>query len=275
MDSVYFRSSFWRDPFIRTLSPNNKLLYLYLFTNREIQPSGVYEFLEDDCFFQTGITRQNIKKGLLLLSGKEKILCADGWIFIVNFLRKSFNLPKKIVNEKIRTNISNQFLLNNVPKPIIACFYSQYHSLSIKYPYSTDIMECLDFSFELLDFSFESVDKGAFEYTPEFEECRKAYPLSKNDNKPEGFEKYQATLKKGATSEQLLIAAKNYALTRRGEDKKYNKHMKSFFGAKEPWKGYLKIDLEDVGMTKDERRTLNNLRAGQEAEEMMSNEQTN
>lgn len=241
MDSVYFRSSFWRDPFTRTLTSNNKLLYIYLLTNREIQPSGIYEFLEDDCFYQTGITRQQIRKGLVLLSNKEKILYADGWVFIVNFLRKSFNLPKKVVNEKVRTNISNQLLLKNIPKPIIACFYSQYHSLSINYPYTTDIIKSLGFSFKLLDFSFKSVDKGdgEIEYTPEFEECRKAYPLHKNDNKPEAYEKYQSTLKKGATSKELLTAVQNYTLTRRGEDKKYNKHMKTFFGHNEHWKDFL------------------------------------
>lgn len=107
-------------------------------------------------------------------------------------------------------------------------------------------------------------------YTQEYEKCRKSYPLPQNDNKGEGAEKYQATLKKGATVDQLLVAALNYALTRKQEDRKYNKHMKTFFGHNEHWKDYLEITVDDLSLTKGQRQSLNNWQAGEEAERMLN-----
>lgn len=170
MDSVYFRSSFWNDPLVRSLKPIEKLLYVYLFTNQNIPPSGIYEFLEDDCRCQTGLSSLQIKKVIELLTKKEKVLFVDGWIFVVSFLRKSFNLPKRILSKTIATSISNQFSANNIPNRIIACFYSFYHTLSIPYPYPPHIIEILGlgFRFEIKEGEREKEEKTPPpEITPE------------------------------------------------------------------------------------------------------------
>lgn len=44
MDFITFSTKFWKDPYVRTLCPTDKLLYAYLFSNSEVE----YGFLEYD-----------------------------------------------------------------------------------------------------------------------------------------------------------------------------------------------------------------------------------
>lgn len=83
------------------------------------------------------------------------------------------------------------------------------------------------------------------EYTAEFEEAWEAYPPSKS-NKKQAFRKYQTTVKKGATPGEILLATKNYAISRIGQDKLYTKHMATFLGPDEHWRDFLQQQEEPV-----------------------------
>lgn len=86
--------------------------------------------------------------------------------------------------------------------------------------------------------------RGPIPYTEEFEEFWAFYPRS--TGKQEAMRKWVATLARPeapdrpkATSEMLVIAAKNYAAERDGEDEKYTKHAATFLGPDEHWREYL------------------------------------
>ncbi|MBR3973050.1 MAG: hypothetical protein IKJ99_03750 [Oscillospiraceae bacterium] len=76
-------------------------------------------------------------------------------------------------------------------------------------------------------------------YGPEFEEFWKAYP--RQIGKGEAFKKYQARRNDGWSAEDLMTAAKNYALqcARQHTDKNYIKHPKTFLSENTPFVDYL------------------------------------
>lgn len=76
-------------------------------------------------------------------------------------------------------------------------------------------------------------------YTPVFDEFWAAYP--REEEKGAAFKKYQARLKNGYSPEELLIAARNYALQckRQNTEKKYIKHPKTFLSDSLPFLDYI------------------------------------
>ena len=73
-------------------------------------------------------------------------------------------------------------------------------------------------------------------YTNEFDELWLLYPRS--DNKSGAYEKYNTTLKRGTTHQQLLNAVIAYAKAREGGEKKYNMLGATFFGPHERWRDF-------------------------------------
>jgi hypothetical protein len=78
-------------------------------------------------------------------------------------------------------------------------------------------------------------------FTNEFDELWLLYP--RGDNKLGAYEKYNATLKKGATHQQLLSAVIAYAKAREGGDKKFNMLGATFFGPHERWLDFLPVEV--------------------------------
>lgn len=81
--------------------------------------------------------------------------------------------------------------------------------------------------------------KPAAKYTPEFDVFWNAYPRSVG--KGEAYKKYQARRREGYSAEELLTAAKNYAIQckKQGTDKQYIKHPKTFLSDSRPFLDYL------------------------------------
>jgi len=73
-------------------------------------------------------------------------------------------------------------------------------------------------------------------YTEEFEAVWKIYP--RRINKAGAFKAYTATLRKGVEPSVLMIATKNYASTRIGQDETYTLHGQTFFGPTERWRDF-------------------------------------
>jgi hypothetical protein len=60
----------WEDPWFRRLEPDGKLLFLYLFTNSLIGPSGAMEITVEKMQFDTGLTGNRFSKALSRLQPK-------------------------------------------------------------------------------------------------------------------------------------------------------------------------------------------------------------
>ena len=60
----YISTSFWDDPWVHSLTPNEKLLYLHLMTCPLTNIAGVYEITNDRIAFDTGLKLDSIQKAL-------------------------------------------------------------------------------------------------------------------------------------------------------------------------------------------------------------------
>ncbi len=142
MESTYFRSTYWDDNFIDGLTVQESYLYLYLITNRYTKPSGIYKLNLQECLIKTKLKNKEQLFQILSNSLKSKVFMFNEWVFICNFLRKSFNLPISILSKTIKQSIEKQFIQECVPVELIACFSFTYdtppYTLSIPYPYPMD-----------------------------------------------------------------------------------------------------------------------------------------
>jgi hypothetical protein len=213
MDSVYFRTKFWDGKTVRQLKPNEKYVYFYLITNNKTKPSGIYKFYIEEHLKRTGLNEKTFKKYIDILRDKKKIIMFDDWIFVIKFLKETFNLPQKTLSKHVKKAIEKQFGAGNVPLEIIACFHSVYHTLLIPYPYPIDTI--LGFRLEILDFRLEIIDKNTCGVSDEFfEEFWKIYPARNNRKlyKAEAREQMDKIRKEDLDS--VLAAANNYANSR-------------------------------------------------------------
>ena len=82
------RSSFWNDPFIEKLSPEAKLVFLFLFTNPSTTESGIYQISPHKIAEYTGI-KENICVKILTEDLKGKVTYDSDFytVFVHAFLK--------------------------------------------------------------------------------------------------------------------------------------------------------------------------------------------
>ncbi len=87
----------------------------------------------------------------------------------------------------------------------------------------------------------EVITSPGGEYSADFEAFWEAYP--RKVEKKRAYKTYQTAIRKGATSLELLLSAKNYKKQIEIEctETKYIKHASTFLGPSETWKEYLEI----------------------------------
>ena len=104
----YVDTKFWDDSFIITLSPTEKLLFLYLITNPLTNSAGIYEISLRRINFDTGLTHPLIEKALAHFEKSKKVFYRKNYIIIINFIR----------NQKLNRNMQIGILsiLNNLPE---------------------------------------------------------------------------------------------------------------------------------------------------------------
>lgn len=85
---------FWDDSYIDSLSPEEKLVFLYILTNPLTTIAGVYELSEKRASFDTGIGEGKIKRILMRFEADGKLIREGTWIGIVNFIKYQSLNPK-------------------------------------------------------------------------------------------------------------------------------------------------------------------------------------
>ncbi len=90
---------FWDDAYIALLSPNAKLLFLYLLTSSLTNISGVYELSLKRVAFDVGLALKEVQETVLRFEQDGKVVYAEGWIAIVRFAKY------QAVNPKVRTGM--------------------------------------------------------------------------------------------------------------------------------------------------------------------------
>ena len=90
------RDSFWTDTYIEKLTPDEKLLFIYLLTNPLCNVAGVYEIRAKRIGFETGYDVEVVETILKRFERDKKILRFEDWIVIVNHIKNQSLNPSII-----------------------------------------------------------------------------------------------------------------------------------------------------------------------------------
>ena len=85
---------FWDDTYVAELSPNEKLIFLYLLTNALTTIGGVYELSLKRAAFDVGLPIRDLRNAFEKLEGDGKIVRTHDWVGIVNFVKHQSLNPK-------------------------------------------------------------------------------------------------------------------------------------------------------------------------------------
>ncbi len=90
--------SFWKDPFVKKLSPDKKLFYLYLMTNSNTKQCGIYEIDLDTIVHETGYSIDTVSVLLEYFIKADKILYSQETeeIAIKNWLKYNDSTSPKV-----------------------------------------------------------------------------------------------------------------------------------------------------------------------------------
>jgi polyhydroxyalkanoate synthesis regulator phasin len=94
----------WKDEWVIELEPEEKLFFIYLFSNDLASISGLYKIPVRVMMNETGIQREQIEKMLNKFQAAGKIFYGDNTLFIKNMMRYHKNASPKTM-EKIKKDV--------------------------------------------------------------------------------------------------------------------------------------------------------------------------
>lgn len=98
----------WRDNWFLDLEPDEKLLFIYLFSNDNSNLAGLYELHERIIQLETGLDKKRINEIVSKLEGDGKVFYRDGVVWIVNMQKYHSN-----AGEKVKRNI--ELIVESIP----------------------------------------------------------------------------------------------------------------------------------------------------------------
>ena len=111
-------TTFWNDPLILDLTPEQKYFYLYLLTNPNVKQCGIYEISIRQMTYHTGYNRETIEKLLDMFVELNKIVISKetNEIALVNFLKYNYSASPTVRKciEKDLKNVKNKDLLQSM-----------------------------------------------------------------------------------------------------------------------------------------------------------------
>ena len=92
--------SFWQDPFIMELTPEEKYFYLYLMTNSKTKQCGAYELSKKVIMFETGYNQETVEKLMDRFISYGKIEYDDDTneVMLVNWLKYNISKSPKLIS---------------------------------------------------------------------------------------------------------------------------------------------------------------------------------
>lgn len=123
--------SIWKDAWYLDLEPNEKLLFVYLFTNESTNLAGIYKIALRVIAFETCLDISFVTDTLNKFAAAGKAFYEDGIVWIVN-MRKYHETTSTKIKTRIQADID---VLPNCP---IKQRYIAYYTRNIPYPYPID-----------------------------------------------------------------------------------------------------------------------------------------
>ena len=121
----------WKDNWFLELAPEEKLLYVYLFSNDLTSLSGIYQISQRVIAFETGLAQQCVVDTMKNFQSQGKIEYEDGYIWI-----KKLRKYHETSSPKVQTHIRND--LDSIPDIPLKTRYIAYYQPNIPYPYPMD-----------------------------------------------------------------------------------------------------------------------------------------
>jgi DnaD/phage-associated family protein len=112
----------WRDNWFLDLEPDEKLLFIYLFSNDNSNLAGLYELHERIVALETGLDIKRINEIVSKLEGDGKIFYRDGVVWIVNMQKYHSN-----AGEKVRRSIG--IIIDGIPDCEVKQKYCIYNGI--------------------------------------------------------------------------------------------------------------------------------------------------
>jgi hypothetical protein len=109
----------WRDNWFLDLEADEKLLFIYLFSNDNSNLAGLYELHEKIIVLETGLAKERIHEIIAKFEADKKVLYKDGIVWIVNMQRYHSN-----AGEKVRRNI--ELIVERIPD----CYVKQQYCIA-------------------------------------------------------------------------------------------------------------------------------------------------
>lgn len=109
----------WRDNWFLDLEADEKLLFIYLFSNDNSNLAGLYELHEKIIALETGLATERIHEIIAKFEADKKVLYKDGIVWIVNMQKYHSN-----AGEKVRRNI--ELIVEGIPD----CYVKQQYCIA-------------------------------------------------------------------------------------------------------------------------------------------------
>lgn len=113
----YIKTDFWSDSFIEWLTPTEKLLFIYLFSNERVDLCWIYEISLKKIAFESWIDLKDVIKIMDKFSKRDKVYFIDWYIYIKNFVKHlQINPSIKLWIERSRNALPKTILeaINNL-----------------------------------------------------------------------------------------------------------------------------------------------------------------
>jgi DnaD/phage-associated family protein len=96
-----FHTKFWKDEWVLSLTPLERYLFMYLFTNELRSISGIYKLPQRVIENETGLEREFIEETLQKFQDDQKALYKDGVIWVVNMRKYHKNASPRTMTKVI------------------------------------------------------------------------------------------------------------------------------------------------------------------------------
>jgi hypothetical protein len=115
-------TNFWLDGYISKLTPEEKLLFLYLLTCPQSNVAGVFECTLRQMVFDTGLKEQMINKTLAKFNTAGKVRRAEDYVILVNHHKnQKLNPSMEAARKAIVANLPEYAMVvynkNGTPEP--------------------------------------------------------------------------------------------------------------------------------------------------------------
>ena len=113
----------WRDNWFLDLEPDEKLLFIYLFSNDSTNLAGLYEIHQRVIELETGLDKKRIEEILNRFEREGKVHYQDGIVWMVNMKKYHSN-----AGEKVRRSI--EIIIEGIPDCEVKQKYCIYNGIT-------------------------------------------------------------------------------------------------------------------------------------------------